>query len=75
MLATGCFLLKVLVLAGTVIALLPEDLLEDRADHVPISLQEECASKCPDLDLTQVRNLPVIKRDIDIEVDTVKLNS
>lgn len=55
MLGTGlCFLLKVLVLAGAAIALLPED-LEDRA--APASLQEECASKCPDLDLTQVENL------------------
>ncbi|KYQ48889.1 Proto-oncogene tyrosine-protein kinase ROS [Trachymyrmex zeteki] len=53
MLGTGlCFLLKVLVLAGAAIALLPED-LEDRA--IPVSLQEECASKCPDLDLTQNR--------------------
>lgn len=53
MLGTGlCGLLKVLVLAGAVIALLPED-LEDRT--VPASLQEECASKCPNLDLTQVR--------------------
>ena len=60
MLATGCFLLKVLVLAGAVTALLPED-LEDRA--IPVSLQQECASKCPDLDLTQVRNLSVIRRD------------
>lgn len=54
MLGTGlCFLLKVLVLAGTAIAVLPED-VEDHA--VPASLQEECASKCPDLDLTQVKN-------------------
>ncbi|XP_011346152.2 proto-oncogene tyrosine-protein kinase ROS isoform X2 [Ooceraea biroi] len=53
MLGTGlCTLLKVLVLAGAVAALLPED-LEDRA--VPASLQEECASKCPNLDLTQNR--------------------
>ncbi|XP_018353318.1 PREDICTED: proto-oncogene tyrosine-protein kinase ROS isoform X2 [Trachymyrmex septentrionalis] len=52
MLATGCFLLKVLVLVGAVTALLPED-LEDRA--IPVSLQQECASKCPDLDLTQNR--------------------
>ncbi|EZA49769.1 hypothetical protein X777_11641 [Ooceraea biroi] len=51
MLGTGlCTLLKVLVLAGAGAALLPED-LEDRA--VPASLQEECASKCPNLDLTQ----------------------
>lgn len=55
MLGTGlCFLLRVLVLAGAAVALLPED-LEDSA--VPASLQEECASKCPNLDLTQVGNL------------------
>ncbi|KAL0113614.1 hypothetical protein PUN28_012637 [Cardiocondyla obscurior] len=47
-----CLLLKVLALAGVAIAILPED-LEDRT--VPASLQEECASKCPDLDLTQNR--------------------
>ncbi|XP_072751260.1 proto-oncogene tyrosine-protein kinase ROS isoform X2 [Anoplolepis gracilipes] len=47
-----CILMKVLVLAGAAFALLPED-LEDRV--VPTSLQEECASKCPDLDLMQNR--------------------
>jgi hypothetical protein len=53
MLTTGlCDLLRVLVLAGAVIALLPDD-LEDHT--VPVSLQKECASKCPNLDLTQVR--------------------
>ncbi|XP_076244805.1 receptor protein-tyrosine kinase sevenless isoform X2 [Calliopsis andreniformis] len=53
MLATGlCVLLKVLALAGSVSALLPED-LEDRS--APANLQEECASKCPDLDLNQNR--------------------
>lgn len=52
MLATGlCAFLKVLALAASVSALLPED-LEDRS--APANLQEECASKCPDLDLTQV---------------------
>ncbi|XP_011637649.1 proto-oncogene tyrosine-protein kinase ROS isoform X2 [Pogonomyrmex barbatus] len=53
MLGTGlCSLLKVLVLAGAAIALLPEEL----EDHVPpVSLQKECASKCPNLDLTQNR--------------------
>ncbi|XP_023290821.1 proto-oncogene tyrosine-protein kinase ROS isoform X2 [Orussus abietinus] len=45
-------LLKVLVLAGSVISLLPED-LEERTP--PGSLQEECASRCPDLDLNQNR--------------------
>lgn len=48
-----CALLKVLALAGAAIALLPED-LEDHA--APASLQEECASKCPDLDLMKVRD-------------------
>ncbi|XP_076667958.1 receptor protein-tyrosine kinase sevenless isoform X2 [Andrena cerasifolii] len=53
MLATGlCAFLKVLALAASVAALLPED-LEDRS--APANLQEECASKCPDLDLTQNR--------------------
>lgn len=53
MLGTGlCTLLKVLALVRLAIALLPED-LEDHA--APASLQEECASKCPNLDLTQVR--------------------
>ncbi|XP_043520805.1 proto-oncogene tyrosine-protein kinase ROS isoform X2 [Frieseomelitta varia] len=53
MLATRlCVLLKVLALAGSVSALLPED-FEDRA--APANLQEECASKCPDLDLNQNR--------------------
>ncbi|KAL6432278.1 hypothetical protein ACFW04_006732 [Cataglyphis niger] len=53
MLGTGlCVLVKLLVLAGVAVALLPED-LEDRV--VPTSLQEECASKCPDLDLMQNR--------------------
>ncbi|XP_043257692.1 proto-oncogene tyrosine-protein kinase ROS isoform X3 [Colletes gigas] len=53
MLATGlCVFLKVLALAGSVAALLPED-FEDRA--APANLQEECASKCPDLDLNQNR--------------------
>jgi len=66
MLGTGlCFLLKVLVLAGAVIALLPED-LEYRT--VPPSLQKECASKCPDLDLTQVR---VLLRSCDKMLDIV----
>lgn len=51
MLATGlCVFLKVLALAGSVSALLPEDL----EDPAPVNLQEECASKCPDLDLNQV---------------------
>ena len=55
MLATRlCVFLKVLALAGSVSALLPED-FEDRA--APANLQEECASKCPDLDLNQVRIL------------------
>lgn len=46
MLGTGlCFLLKVLVLAGAAVALVPK---------ARSFLQEECASKCPDLDLTQV---------------------
>lgn len=48
-----CVLLKVLALAGAAVALLPED-LEDRAASA--NLQEECASKCPDLDLTQVKD-------------------
>nr|XP_012141859.1 PREDICTED: proto-oncogene tyrosine-protein kinase ROS isoform X2 [Megachile rotundata] len=53
MLAKGlCVILKVLALAGSVSAFLPED-LEDRT--VPANLQEECASKCPDLDLNQNR--------------------
>nr|XP_034172667.1 proto-oncogene tyrosine-protein kinase ROS isoform X5 [Osmia lignaria] len=53
MLAKGlCVFLKVLALAGSVSAFLPED-LEDRA--TPANLQEECASKCPDLDLNQNR--------------------
>lgn len=53
MLATGlCAFLKVLAMAGSVSALLPED-FEDPA--APANLQEECASKCPDLDLNQVR--------------------
>lgn len=53
MLATGlCVLLKVLALAGSVAALLPEDFEERTA---PANLQEECASRCPDLDLNQVR--------------------
>ncbi|XP_031846803.1 receptor protein-tyrosine kinase sevenless isoform X3 [Nomia melanderi] len=54
MLATGglCVFLKVLALAGSVLALLPED-FEDRA--APANLQEECASRCPDLDLNQNR--------------------
>ncbi|XP_076178506.1 receptor protein-tyrosine kinase sevenless isoform X1 [Ptiloglossa arizonensis] len=53
MLATGlCVFLKVLALAGSVSTLLPED-FEDRA--APANLQEECASKCPDLDLNQNR--------------------
>ncbi|KAK1127404.1 hypothetical protein K0M31_003943 [Melipona bicolor] len=47
-----CVFLKVLALAGSVSALLPED-FEDRA--APANLQEECASKCPDLDLNQNR--------------------
>ncbi|XP_014482097.1 PREDICTED: proto-oncogene tyrosine-protein kinase ROS isoform X2 [Dinoponera quadriceps] len=52
MLRTGlCALLKVLVLAGVAIAFLPED----DENVVLASLQEECASKCPDLDLTQNR--------------------
>ncbi|XP_012234446.2 proto-oncogene tyrosine-protein kinase ROS isoform X2 [Linepithema humile] len=53
MLGTGlCALLKVLTLAVAVVAFLPED-LEDGIP--PASLQEECASKCPNLDLTQNR--------------------
>ncbi|XP_033362153.1 proto-oncogene tyrosine-protein kinase ROS isoform X1 [Bombus vosnesenskii] len=53
MLATGlCAFLKVLAMAGSVSALLPED-FEDPA--APANLQEECASKCPDLDLNQNR--------------------
>ncbi|XP_032680151.1 proto-oncogene tyrosine-protein kinase ROS isoform X3 [Odontomachus brunneus] len=44
-------LLKVLVLAGVVVAFLPDD----DENVVLASLQEECASKCPDLDLTQNR--------------------
>ncbi|XP_011869660.1 PREDICTED: proto-oncogene tyrosine-protein kinase ROS isoform X2 [Vollenhovia emeryi] len=55
MLGTGlCSLLKVLALAGAVVAVLPED-LEERAVPTPANLQEECASKCPNLDLTQNR--------------------
>ncbi|XP_071571413.1 proto-oncogene tyrosine-protein kinase ROS isoform X4 [Temnothorax nylanderi] len=55
MLGTGlCFLLKVLVLAGTAVAVLPED-LEDRVVLPPTTLQEKCAYKCPDLDFTQNR--------------------
>lgn len=46
-----CALLKVLALAGAVVAFLPDD----DENVVLASLQEECASKCPDLDLTQVR--------------------
>jgi len=62
MLSTAlCDLLRVLVLAGAVIALLPED-LEDRA--VPASLQQECASKCPNLDLTQVRKISLQRSEI-----------
>lgn len=64
MLGTGLWVLvKVLVLAGVAIALLPED-LEDRV--VPTSLQEECASKCPDLDLMQVRDLFCVIKKLDI---------
>lgn len=56
MLGTGlCVLVKVLVLAGAAVALLPEE--HDLEDRVVPSLQEECASKCPDLDLMQVRSL------------------
>ncbi|GAB1862873.1 hypothetical protein CAJAP_03952 [Camponotus japonicus] len=52
MLGTGlCVLVKVLVLAGAAVALLPEE--HDLEDRVVPSLQEECASKCPDLDLMQ----------------------
>ncbi|XP_015585702.1 proto-oncogene tyrosine-protein kinase ROS isoform X3 [Cephus cinctus] len=47
-----CVLLKVLVLTGSVATLLPEDLEVRRP---PGSLQEECASRCPDLDLNQNR--------------------
>ncbi|XP_071649102.1 proto-oncogene tyrosine-protein kinase ROS isoform X3 [Temnothorax longispinosus] len=55
MLGTGlCFLLKVLVLAGAAVAVLPED-LEDRVVLPPTTLQEKCAYKCPDLDFTQNR--------------------
>lgn len=59
MLATGglCVFLKVLALAGSVSALLPED-FEDRA--APANLQEECASKCLDLYLNQV-SLPLFE--------------
>ncbi|XP_078041242.1 receptor protein-tyrosine kinase sevenless isoform X3 [Augochlora pura] len=50
MLATGlCVFLKVVALAGSVSAFLPE-VFED-----PVNLQKECASKCPDLDLNQNR--------------------
>ncbi|XP_026669122.1 proto-oncogene tyrosine-protein kinase ROS isoform X4 [Ceratina calcarata] len=53
MLATGlCVILKVLALAGSVSALLPEG-FEDRS--APANLQEECAAKCPDLDFNQNR--------------------
>lgn len=52
MLATGLCVFLVLALAGSVSALLPED-FEDRT--APANLQEECASKCPDLDLNQNR--------------------
>lgn len=52
MLATGLCVFLVLALAGSVSTLLPED-FEDRT--APANLQEECASKCPDLDLNQVR--------------------
>ncbi|XP_025159700.1 proto-oncogene tyrosine-protein kinase ROS isoform X2 [Harpegnathos saltator] len=46
MLGTGlCALLKVLVLAGVVAAFLPDD----DENIVLDSLEEECASKCPDL--------------------------
>lgn len=57
MLAKGlCVFLKVLALAGSVSAFLPED-LDDRA--TPANLQEECASKCPDLDLNQVSDFRI----------------
>lgn len=52
MLATGLCVFLVLALAGSVSTLLPED-FEDRT--APANLQEECASKCPDLDLNQNR--------------------
>lgn len=52
MLATGLCVFLVLALAGSASSLLPED-FEDRT--APANLQEECASKCPDLDLNQVR--------------------
>ncbi|OAD52465.1 Proto-oncogene tyrosine-protein kinase ROS [Eufriesea mexicana] len=52
MLATGlCVFLKVLALAGSVAALLPEDFEERTA---PANLHEECASKCPDHEMNQV---------------------
>ncbi|XP_077261634.1 receptor protein-tyrosine kinase sevenless isoform X2 [Temnothorax americanus] len=56
MLGTGlCFLLKVLVLAGAAVAVLPDEDLEDRVVLPPTTLQEKCAYKCPDLDFTQNR--------------------
>ncbi|KOC66935.1 hypothetical protein WH47_12362 [Habropoda laboriosa] len=74
MLATGlCVFLKVLALAlaGSVSALLPED-FEDRA--APANLQEECASKCPDLDLNQVScRLIYNSRELSSYVETCKM--
>lgn len=48
--------LKVLVLWGYVVALFPDNLEDESGLAVisPTTLQEECASKCPDLDLNQV---------------------
>ncbi|XP_066586207.1 proto-oncogene tyrosine-protein kinase ROS [Prorops nasuta] len=48
-----CLLLTVFVCIGNgVLALLPDN-FDERSG--PVSLQEECASKCPDLDLNQNR--------------------
>ncbi|XP_043279081.1 proto-oncogene tyrosine-protein kinase ROS isoform X3 [Venturia canescens] len=54
MLATRlCFVTTLFGLAGSVAALLPED-LEERG-HRSGNLQGECSSRCPDLDLNQNR--------------------
>uniref|UniRef100_A0A0C9RNX0 Uncharacterized protein n=1 Tax=Fopius arisanus TaxID=64838 RepID=A0A0C9RNX0_9HYME len=48
-----CVLVKVLLLAPSAYALLPEG-LEDQSAIVG-SLEDDCAARCPDLDLTQNR--------------------
>ncbi|XP_015109279.1 proto-oncogene tyrosine-protein kinase ROS [Diachasma alloeum] len=48
-----CVILKVLLLARSALALLPEG-LEDQSIIIG-NLQDDCAARCPDLDLTQNR--------------------